>query len=293
VDFAGQVGSVLVWVGLLKVLQLSLWPYLKPALGRYAYPVAFPVSLLLYTLIAWYGTLLSVPMQLSVLPFLGLGLAGVLKGRYDLEEMRGQLVWDAVFLVGFLFMLEVRFVNPVINYFSEQYMNHAFIASIMRHPQVPPLDPWFSGAHLSVYYYLGHFMMGSLGILSGVPSEVVFNLVLPTVFGLALVMLFATGDLLLERWRWLPMLTLLLVPPSVIWFMAEKHDIYAAFQQTNWIIPGARVEFPLFSFLLGNAHAFEIGLSNQILLVFLVAFTGLRWETLSRRTGSISCCSRP
>ena len=41
-------------------------------------------------------------------------------------------------------MLTVRFVNPTISY-AEKFMDHAFLASIMRSPVVPPLDPWFAG----------------------------------------------------------------------------------------------------------------------------------------------------
>ena len=278
-----QACDVLLWAGLLKGLQMALWPRLRPALGDYAYPAAYPASLLLFALATWYCGLFRVPVALALLVFLVLGVWGIRRGDYRIREIRGLLSWDAVFLVGFLFALAVRFTNPVIGYFSEQYMNHAFIASIIREPVVPPLDPWFAGGHLTVYYYLGHWLMGSLAIVTGTPSEVVFNLVPGTVYGTAFVMLYALGHLILPRWRWLPLAVLLLVPPSVVWFLATGAGIYSAFQETNWIIPGGRVEFPVFSLFLGNVHAFEIAVFNQVFLIFLLGFIWCRWRRLDAR----------
>ena len=93
-------------------------------------------------------------------------------------------------------------------------------------------------------------------------------------------MLYAIGSLFLRRWRWVPLTVLLLVPPSVPWFLATGRNLYGAFQETNWIIPGARFEFPLFSLFLGNAHAFEMAAFNQFLLIFLLGFAWLRWGGL-------------
>jgi Uncharacterized membrane protein len=283
VDLLLQVYDVLLWAGLLKGLQLALWPRLRPALGGYAYPAAYPASLLLFALATWYCGLLRIPVALALLIFLGLGAYGIRRGEYRLREIRGLLAWDAVFLVGFLFALAVRFVNPPIGYFSEQYMNHAFLASVIREPVVPPLDPWFAGGHLTVYYYLGHWLTGCLAIVTGIPSEVAFNLVPATVYGASFVTLYATGSLLLRRWRWVALPVLLLVPPSVPWFLATGAGLYEALQETNWIVAGARFEFPAFSLFLGNVHAFEMAAFNQFLLIFLLGFAWCRWSGLDTR----------
>ncbi|WP_332448496.1 DUF2298 domain-containing protein [Methanoculleus sp.] len=278
-----QASHVLLWAGLLKGLQLALWPRLRPALGDYAYPTAYPASLLLFALATWYCGLLRIPVALALLLFVGLAAYSVRRGEYRTRELRALLVWDAVFLVGFLFALSVRFTNPVIGYFSEQYMNHAFLASVIREPVVPPLDPWFAGGHLTVYYYLGHWLMGCLAIVTGTPSEVAFNLIPATVYGAAFVTLYALGNLFLRRWKWIALAVLLLVPPSILWFLATGGDLYSTFQDTNWIIPGARFEFPVFSLFLGNAHAFEMAAFNQFLLIFLLGFAWLRWHGLDAR----------
>ena len=236
VDPILQACYVLLWAGLLKGLQMALWPRLRPALGEYAYPAAYPASLLLFALATWYCGLLRVPVALALLVFVALGIWGLQRGDYRLAELRGLLAWDAVFLVGFLFALSVRFVNPPVNYFSEQYMNHAFLAAIMRNPVVPPLDPWFAGGHLTVYYYLGHWLMGCLGIVTGVPSEVAFNLIPATVYGMSFLMLYAIGSLFLDGGGGSAH-GLLLVPPRS---PGSRHrpEPLQAFQETNWIIPG-------------------------------------------------------
>nr|WP_300998846.1 DUF2298 domain-containing protein [Methanoculleus sp.] len=278
-----QAYDVLLWAGLLKGLQLALWPRLRPALGDHAYPAAYPASLLLFALMTWYCGLLRLPVALALLVFLALGIWGIRRGDYRLGDIRALLAWDAVFAAGFLFALAVRFVNPPIGYFSEQYMNHAFLASVIREPVVPPLDPWFAGGHLTVYYYLGHWLMGCLAVVTGIPSEVVFNLIPATVYGTAFVALYALGHLLLPRWRGVPLAVLLLVPPSVPWFLAAGGDLYQAFQDTNWIVPGARFEFPAFSLFLGNVHAFEMATFNQCFLIFLLGFAWCRWGGLDTR----------
>jgi len=280
VDPILQAYDVLFWAGLLKGLQLTLWPRLRPALGDYAYPAAYPASLLLFALATWYCGLLRIPVALALLLFVGLAVYGIRRGDYRSGELQSLLFWDAVFLVGFLFALSVRFVNPPIGYFSEQYMNHAFLASVIREPVVPPLDPWFAGGHLTVYYYLGHWLMGCLAIATAIPSEVAFNLIPATVYGTAFVALYAVGHLILGRWRWLPLATLILVPPSVPWFLAAGADLYSAFQDTNWIVAGARFEFPAFSLFLGNVHAFEMAVFNQAFLILLLGFAWCRWGGL-------------
>lgn len=273
----------MLWVGTIKGLQMVLWPRLRSSLGVYAYPAAYPASLLFFALSTWYCGLIRVPIALALIPFVALGVYGLWRCDYRAEDLQYQLHWDAIFLVGFLFALSVRFTNPTISYFSEQYMNHAFIAAIMRDPVVPPTDPWFAGEHLTVYYYLGHWLMGCLGTVTKIPSEVVFNLVPAAIYGTASVSLFSIGNLFLKRWRFLPIAVLFLSPPSVLWFLVSGHGIYGAFQETNWIIHGGRFEFPIFSLFLGNVHAFEIAVFNQIFLIFLLGFAWLKWGGLDMR----------
>jgi len=179
-------------------------------------------------------------------------------------------------------MLDVRFVNPTISY-AEKFMDHAFLASVMRNPVVPPLDPWFAGGTLNIYYYLGYWMFGCLGIVSGVPSNIVFNLALPTIFSLAAINLYAIGTLLLEKFRWLPLLVLFIPNPSFFYQLALGRALNTVLWDSTRTITNTINEYPLFSFIWGDVHAHVISLFNQVFLIFLLLYAYQRWESLESR----------
>ena len=179
-------------------------------------------------------------------------------------------------------MLDVRFVNPTISY-AEKFMDHAFLASVMRNPVVPPLDPWFAGGTLNIYYYLGYWMFGCLGIVSGVPSNIAFNLALPTIFGLAAINLYAIGTLLLEKFRWLPLLVLFIPNPSFFYQLALGRALNTVLWDSTRTITNTINEYPLFSFIWGDVHAHVISLFNQVFLIFLLLYAYQRWESLENR----------
>ncbi|MDD5420506.1 MAG: DUF2298 domain-containing protein [Methanomicrobiaceae archaeon] len=278
-----QIFSLTAWLLVVRFLQLAVWPALTPAFGRQAYAVAYPASLLAFLAVSWYCGLIGLPLQLALLPFLALFLTSLRQRRYTWRSLREHAIYDIVFLVGFAFMLELRYLNPVIVHFSEQFMDHGFIASIMRHPVVPPLDPWFAGERLDMYYYGGHWLWASLAILTGSPSTVAFNLVPGTILGCAAVSLYAMGDLLLDWFRWLPAATLLLVNPAFPLCILRGDSISWAFQYSQVVVPYTKNEVPLFTLFIGEVHAHLFGLVTQTLLIFLLAFTLVRWEKLSGR----------
>jgi len=179
-------------------------------------------------------------------------------------------------------MLDVRFVNPTISY-AEKFMDHAFLASVMRNPVVPPLDPWFAGGTLNIYYYLGYWMFGCLGIVSGVPSNIVFNLALPTIFSLAAINLYAIGTLLLEKFRWLPLLVLFIPNPSFFYQLTLGRALNTVLWDSTRTITNTINEYPLFSFIWGDVHAHVISLFNQVFLIFLLLYAYQRWESLESR----------
>jgi YYY domain-containing protein len=275
-----QVLSVISWLLILTLLQLSLWPYLRKAIGELAFPVAFPASILLFTLISWYCGLVRVPVQIALVPFIVLLLVALYRRDYTLKNISGEWKWEFLFLVCFLFMLNVRFVNPSIS-FAEKFMDHGFIASVMRDPVVPPLDPWFSGGYMNVYYYLGYWTIGTLGVVSGAPSSIVFNLALPTVFALSAVTMYALGHLLLERFRWILLATFLIVNPSFLYEAVRGTPAGSLFWNSTRTIPNAINEFPLFSLLWGDVHPHLIGMFNQVFFIFLLVFSLKKWGGLT------------
>ena len=275
-----QLLAVIGWLCVLKFLQLSLWPWLEEGFGKLAYGAAYPLSLVLFALLSWYCGIIGIPVQAALLPFLLLLGAGIYRKKYSLAALRGEVRWDVLFLLCFAFMLEVRFFNPSISY-AEKFMDHAFLASIMRDPLVAPADPWFAGGDLSVYYYLGHWMMGAVGLTGGAPSPVAFNLILPTVFANAAAALYAAGHVLLKRFRLLPVATLFLVNPSLLVLAVSGASVTSMMWDSTRTIGGTINEYPLFSFLWGDPHAHVIALFNQVLLIFILVYAYREWNRLS------------
>ncbi len=265
------------WLLLITVIQLAVWPYLRRVLGSVAYPAAFTAGVLLFTLITWYCGLARIPLAAAMVPFVILLVYAFFTGKYSREAFHGVWKWEAVFLIFFLFMLEVRFVNPSISY-AEKFMDHAFLASVMRDPVVPPLDPWFAGGTLNTYYYLGYWMIGALGNVSAVPSPITFNLALPTIFGLAAVNLYAIGHLLLPRFRWLPLLTLLIPNPSFIVGLLQGKAPGAVLWDSTRTIPNTIQEYPAFSFVWGDLHAHVISIGVQLYLILLLIVACRSWK---------------
>ncbi|KAF5037767.1 hypothetical protein DSECCO2_561200 [anaerobic digester metagenome] len=279
---------VLLWLLVVKMLQLAVWPALDRTLGNLSAAAAYPASILLFTLGTWYLGLTGLPIVLGLLPFVaGVAYAGS-RRFFTKERLQAALTWDLAFLLPFLFMLEVRWINPSISY-AEKFMDHAILASIMRVPTVPPLDPWYAGGTLDVYYYLGYWMDGVLGLVSGVPSTIAFNLALPTVLGLAVVSLYALGHLLLDRYRWLPVVALFLPNPSAIYHILIGDAWFDVLWGSTRTIENTINEYPIFSMLWGDVHPHVMSFFNQGFLLFLLVFAYMRWGTLSMRGRALLC----
>lgn len=273
---------------MVSIIQISLYPALKKCLKEYAFPASFAASLLLFTFLTWYCGLARIPVQLALVPFFLLLFYHVYKREYSIDALKKEWRWELVFLVFFFLMLAVRFVNPTISY-AEKFMDHGFLASVMRDPVVPPLDPWFAGGSLDVYYYLGYWMFGCLGIVSGVPSNIAFNLALPTVLGIAAVTVYAIGTLLLDRFRWLPLVIFFIPNLSFFYQIALGKGLNTVLWDSTRTITNTINEYPLFSFTWGDLHAHVISVFNQVFLIFILLYLYKYWESLSSRDKGILC----
>ncbi|MFZ1128695.1 DUF2298 domain-containing protein [Methanoregula sp.] len=283
-----QILCVASWLLVITFLQFSLYPLLKKILLQYAFPAAFAASLLIFTFLTWYCGLARIPVQLAIVPFILLFVYNLYRREYVFSEIKKEWHWELIFLIFFFLMLTVRFVNPTISY-AEKFMDHAFLASIMRSPVVPPLDPWFAGGTMDVYYYLGYWIFGCLGIVSGVPSSVAFNLSLPTVLGVAAVTVYAIGTLLLDRFRWLPLLIFFIPNPSFFYQIIMGKGLNSVLWDSTRTITNTINEYPLFSFTWGDLHAHVISIFNQVFLIFLLLYLCKYWESLKSREKWIMC----
>lgn len=81
---------------------------------------------------------------------------------------------EAVFVLVFAGWSLVRAHDPAASH-TEQPMDLMLIAAADVSPQAPPEDPWLA-AHPVSYYYLGHWLLATLGRLAGQPVDVTYTL---------------------------------------------------------------------------------------------------------------------
>ncbi len=275
--------AIMAWLIVFFFLQVSTYLPLRSALPRIALPVSFSLGLVCYMFLTWFLTLAGIFPMAAVFFFL-------VPVVFFLYRYRGQIIpdlkdgWDyyALFFLVFSVMLLFRLSAPDITG-AEKFMDHAFIASIMHSPVVPPLDPWFAGGTLEVYYYLGHWMLAMLGLTAGIPSEYVFTLALPTVASITAVSLYATGRILLNRFALLPVIALFAINPAfLVNYYAGTPGTMLLWNSTR-VIPGTINEYPLFSFLFGDVHAHVLGMIPQTSLILLVTAALTCWVRLDHR----------
>jgi YYY domain-containing protein len=211
------------------------------------------------------------------------------------------VVMEILTIVFFLSWALIRAYMPEINH-TEQPMDLAFLNSTIRSSSFPPSDPWLSGFNVS-YYYFGYLIMGALTLMSGVLGSIGYNLALCTipallavsVFGLVynlvrlskgsadagtaaglisvvLVMsghlggvlefMWASGIGSVGLWEWVGIDGMTGSPAATSrWYPAEMWWWF----RTTRIIPGMIVEFPAFSFLLGDLHPHVMSLPFVVL----------------------------
>ncbi|MBI4233942.1 MAG: hypothetical protein HY686_05815 [Chloroflexi bacterium] len=189
--------SVLLWLLAVEALGVVAFPlafYLFPALRDRGYAFAKPLGLLLLAYPIWLlGSLHILPSaRWSILLVLALiALASALLTIRHRREFMG-FVWreralllgiEGVFLLLFLGWTLYRAYDPFINH-TEKPMDFAFLNASLQATYFPPDDPWLQGFKVS-YYYFGYLMMALLTKLTGIPSNISYNLALSLVPAMA------------------------------------------------------------------------------------------------------------
>jgi len=188
--------SVLIWwlaavaIGLV-VMPMALWIFRN--LPDRGYAFARPLGLIVVGYLFWLGgtsgLLHNTRVAIIFVMLLVGGLSAYLVSRkaVDLrqfwaESRRTVIVTEVLFLLALSLFALFRAYNPDITG-TEKPMELAFINAILRSDTFPPLDPWLSGFAIS-YYYFGYLMMAMLTRLTGLASDITFNLSLSLLFAM-------------------------------------------------------------------------------------------------------------
>ena len=166
---------VLVWLIFIMALQYATFIPLYRVIKEIAYPISFTISILLFSIICWYLTIAGIPNYYVFFPLILLIGYNTLSLRANPISIPDWKKYLLIFFGSFLIMLVVRTSSPNI-LDMEKFMDFGYIHSIYRYSVIPPIDIWYGGEPLSVYYYYGFWIFACMGKAIQVPPQILFNL---------------------------------------------------------------------------------------------------------------------
>lgn len=119
------------------------------------------------------------------------------------RRWRWLVVTELLFGAAFLFSVWLRWLNPDLWHPSrggEKPMDFAYFNAVIKSPYFPPYDPWFADGVLH-YYYWGFVPWAAMSKLTGIVPEVAYNLAIPSLFALLLLMVWNVSAILISRIR--------------------------------------------------------------------------------------------
>lgn len=300
-----EFGYVLIWWAVLLVLGLMLFPLSSVVFSSFA-DKGYLFSKALGVAVSSYAVWLLSWMKIVKMDALGcwgvvLGCELVVfflfykKARQSLtgfkqgDVLHWILIGETLFLFSLSFWTYLRGFNARIEGL-EKFMDYGFVNSILRSGFVPPNDMWFAGESIN-YYYFGQYVSAFLTRLSGIKSEIAYNLMMATLFAFSMALCFAIVSNLLKGhgMKNAPAILGGLAGSSLVSLGGNLHSfIYGTLSKlTNngnnyWFPDATRYigynpetkdktihEFPVYSFVVSDLHAHVIN------MIFVLALLGV------------------
>jgi YYY domain-containing protein len=275
-----QIEAVILLLAILLCIQIATMLISRPFLGALAAPLAFPLSLLITAMFVIWIVWVSLPPIMVILPFLAtLVVYFYREGRSCMLFIREHLMIYALWLLSFVFMTGIA-ASTLILGTSENITDFAILMSAWHHPAVPIQDPWLGGMAMDMYYYLGHLLFATISLASGLSPDLIFTLAVPTIFAATLLGIYAVSSLLLERYRYLPILAVLLPNLGFALALFSGSNLMASLQMSIRVIAETNNEYPYYSFVMSVIHAHVFSLFNQVVLITILAYLLLTWKSL-------------
>ncbi len=195
--------DILLWLLTVEIIGLAAFApayFLLPKLADRGWGLSKPLGILVVGYAAWILSVLRVVPSvrltlLAIVIILAAASAALFYARRDeivafvKREWRLLVAAELVFLIFFALWTLFRAYDPAINH-TEQPMDFAFLNASIRSTFGQPEDPWMRGESIS-YYYFGYWMMGAISELSGVASNVSYNLSLALIPALSAMGIFS------------------------------------------------------------------------------------------------------
>ena len=204
------------WLITVEAIGLAAFPltyYLMRRLPDRGFSVSKPLGILIVGYAAWILSVLhlvpSVQASLIAILLVMAALSAFIAirkrdelGAFLRAERRTLIMAEAIFLVFLVGWAVFRAYDPAIDH-TEQPMDFAFLNASIESSTGQPEDPWLRGEPIS-YYYFSYWMMGGVSELSGVPSNISYNLSLALIPAMAAMAMFGLVAAMVrsERARW-------------------------------------------------------------------------------------------
>ncbi len=202
--------DILLWLITVEIIGLAAFApayVLLPKLADRGWGLSKPLGILVVGYAAWILSALRIvpSVRLTLIAIAAILLVAAIALFYTRRdevlafvkrEWRLLLAAELVFLLFFALWTLFRAYDPAINH-TEQPMDFAFLNASIRSVFGQPEDPWMRGESIS-YYYFGYWMMGSLSELSGVASNVSYNLSLALIPALSAMGIFSVVSSLVK-----------------------------------------------------------------------------------------------
>lgn len=294
-----QIAYAIIWWLILLLIGLITFPLVSRVCGRLldkGYSISKILGLLLLTYFSWLFASLHILkfgyLNISIALLLLLVLSFFLgRKRLNLKNLplKSMLISEALFTVAFALLLVYLRYKPDIFYaYSEDFMDFAFLQSILRSGYFPPADPWLAGTSIP-YYYGGHLVTAVLTLISKVPSSISYNLAVAMFFGLIASASYGIGYNITKRkiYGFVAVVFVCLAGFTTgvfqLFAFVFHHDLLghsapAAHGFLDWIlhfgaegvIPHTGNAYPYYAFLEGDLHAQTMGIPFQLMYVMLM-----------------------
>ena len=294
--------STILWLFILNIISLIYLPILWKFFGLINFNFNGHIkiiSILFSTYFTWIAvsinlfefTLLGIYLSL-IFPLIASGIIFFRNQEKFITFLRNNfkeiLKFEFIFLFSFLTFAIIRSFNPDLWHpfrGGEKPMEISYLSALLNSKNLPPFDPWFSGASMNYYYY-GLWIFSNLIALSQINTFIGFNLAVCTVFALSVTTLFAFSEIIFKKNRKFSFLLIFMV--LLMGNMQPLMQIKNKFINSNYteffnidfwspsrVFPAESIgyeisEFPFFSFLFSDLHPHMISIPIFILFINLL-----------------------
>jgi len=248
------------------------------------------IGILIYSLLIFLLVYLNIIsfnrinlILILILIFFCNGFIFVLSTRYkkiitsDLSiYIKSELFFIVIFAFFLLFKLHT---SPILG--TEKIMDLMIINSIFANEVLPPINPWFSGESIN-YYYLGHMIVAIIAKITNINPSIAFNLAISSFFSLTIISMYGIINEILNINNRNINNKIFGLCGILFLFAGNIFSIISVYNQYNldnsyepfWWWSASRsashiLEFPSFSYILGDFHAHLIASSFLILVLAL------------------------